>query len=291
LARKQMQPDDAGKTLASLTIPLADAETQIEQQIQKGEELLQKKEFSQEEILNEFNRDYQLWRDYSEELLRTLFSTEQFVEEFRSHSQRVFNPRSDVIVKLQRAKGALQGQITCLRSIKQRLPLIALQRGSLTQTSTAKKDTEANRRAIFIVHGHHEESKQSVARLIEKLGLHAIILHEQASIGKTIIEKFEHHSDAAFAVILLTPDYVGASQSASDSLNPRARQNVILELGFFIGKLGRENVGILYVPGVELPSDISGLLYIEYDRAGMWRLQLGKEMKAAGLQIDLNDVV
>lgn len=141
-----------------------------------------------------------------------------------------------------------------------------------------------------MIHGHHEESKQSVAPLIEKLHLKAIILDEQTGASKTLIEKFEHHADVAFAVVLLTPDDVGASKNELDKLKSRARQNAVLELGFFIGTLGRLKVAIVYEPSVELPSDISGLLPIEYDKSGGWMLRLAREMKAAGLEVNLNEV-
>ena len=93
------------------------------------------------------------------------------------------------------------------------------------------------------------------------------ILHEQANEGKRIIEKFEKHSAVGFAIVLLTSDDEGKAK-ASDNLNIRARQNVILELGFFMGKLGRSRVLPLYIEGVELPSDIQGLMYTLIDDGG-----------------------
>jgi predicted nucleotide-binding protein with TIR-like domain len=140
---------------------------------------------------------------------------------------------------------------------------------------------------VFLVHGHNEEIKQSVARYLEKLGLEVIILHEQPSRSKTIIEKVEAHSDVGFAVILLSPDDLGKSKKQKTTLKNRARQNVILELGYFIGKLGREHVCALHIKGVELPSDFSGVLYVSYDKGGSWRSQLAKEISAAGIDVDL----
>src|SRR5258708_5035789 len=140
---------------------------------------------------------------------------------------------------------------------------------------------------IFLVHGHNEEAKQTVARYLEKLGLEVIILHELPSRSKTIIEKVEAHSDVGFAVVLLTPDDLGKSKRQKAALKNRARQNVILELGYFIGKLGRERVCALYIKGVELPSDFSGVLYVTYDKGGSWRSQLAKEIGAAGIGVDL----
>jgi len=158
---------------------------------------------------------------------------------------------------------------------------------------------------VFVVHGHDEKLKLQVARFLEKLDLQPIILHEQADQGQTIIEKFEKHSDVSFAVVLLTPDDVGQKAGAKmptglpkfmDEITggvdaepmPRARQNVIFEFGYFIGKLGRSNVCGLYCEGVELPSDYSGVLYTKVDPDGAWQFKLFKELKAAGFAVDAN---
>ena len=137
------------------------------------------------------------------------------------------------------------------------------------------------------MHGHDDEAKVTVARFLENLGIKATILHEQANRGQTIPEKFEEHAaDAGFAIILLTPDDVGASQDETADLKPRARQNVVLELGYFWGKLGRGRMCVLYKEGVELPSDIHGILYVLLDNFNGWQLQLAREMKQAGLPVD-----
>jgi predicted nucleotide-binding protein len=141
---------------------------------------------------------------------------------------------------------------------------------------------EPDSRKVFLVHGHDEAAKQSVARLLEKLGLQPIILHEQPNKGQTVIEKFEANSDVGFAVVLLTPDDVGRATS-DKKLKPRARQNVVLELGYFFAKLGRARVCALY-KGVELPSDVVGVIYAPYDEHDGWRVKLANEIRAAGLR-------
>ena len=138
---------------------------------------------------------------------------------------------------------------------------------------------------VFIVHGHDGEAKTQTARFVEKLGYRAVILHEQASRGKTIIEKIEAHTDVGFAIVLYTPDDVGNSNERAGTLNARARQNVVFEHGFLMGKLGRARVAALVSGDLELPGDISGVVYIS--NAG-WEVQLAKEMKAAGYEIDAN---
>ena len=142
---------------------------------------------------------------------------------------------------------------------------------------------------VFIVHGHDEAAKHAVARFVAKYGVEPIILDEQVNKGQTIIDKFEEHAgEAGFTIVLLTPDDVGKSKDETDELQPRARQNVILELGYFLCGLGRERVCVLYKEGVELPSDIHGILYLLMDDSNGWQLKLGQEMQAAGLSVDLN---
>jgi predicted nucleotide-binding protein len=144
-------------------------------------------------------------------------------------------------------------------------------------------------RGIFVVHGHDEAARESVARFIEKLGLRAVVLHEHASGGRTIIEKFEEESShIGFAVVLLTPDDVGASRDRPGGQGLRPRQNVVFELGYFVGKLGRKRVCMLYKGDVQVPSDCQGVLYVPMDAAGAWRIRLAQEIRHAGIEIDLN---
>ncbi|OOM14502.1 TIR domain-containing protein [Clostridium saccharobutylicum] len=138
---------------------------------------------------------------------------------------------------------------------------------------------------VFIVHGHDNEAKQETARFIEKLGLQAIILHEQANKGQTIIEKIEENSNVGFAVVLYTPCDEGRAKNQPE-LKDRARQNVIFEHGYLIGKIGRKNVCALVKGDVEKPNDISGVVYINMDSHGAWKMDLFKEMKESGYSID-----
>jgi hypothetical protein len=135
----------------------------------------------------------------------------------------------------------------------------------------SEKKGAQRRPTIFIIHGHDDSTKESVKRyIIDDLGLpEPIILHEQPNHGRTIIEKFEeetHNIDIVFT--LLTPDDTIIEEGSNDELY-RARQNVIFELGYFIGKLGRRSGSILlcYKGNVELPSDIQGMLYIKFDES------------------------
>lgn len=144
---------------------------------------------------------------------------------------------------------------------------------------------------VFIVHGHNSEMKESVARVLEKFGLQPIILHEQPNQGRTIIEKFTDYSNVSFAVILLSPDDLAYPRKGDpDKAKFRARQNVILELGFFLGKLGRQRVLALFrkSENFELPSDYDGVVFTAFDDAGNWRFELARELKVCGFTVDVN---
>ncbi|MGA7329395.1 MAG: nucleotide-binding protein [Rhodomicrobium sp.] len=152
---------------------------------------------------------------------------------------------------------------------------------------TPTRDHVSNRK-VFVVHGHEKGPREEAARFLERLNFEPIILHEQVNKGRTIIEKFEAHADVGFAVVLLTPDDVGGPKGGEQ--NFRARQNVVLELGYFIGKLGRERVCVLKSGELELPSDVLGFVWTRLDTHGAWRFLLAKELKAAGYELDLNEV-
>lgn len=137
---------------------------------------------------------------------------------------------------------------------------------------------------VFIVHGHDGEAREAVARFLGNVGFDPIILHEQANRGRTVIEKVEDNSDVSFAVVLLTPDDEGSVKGGTPE--PRVRQNVLLELGYFIGRLGREKVCALRRGKVEVPSDFAGVVWTEMDDGNGWKLALGQELQAAGHEVD-----
>lgn len=159
------------------------------------------------------------------------------------------------------------------------------QKEALTDEAVVKN------KKVFIVHGHDDLLKESVARLVEKIGLEAVILHEQPKGGKTIIGKLEELADrVGYAIILYTPCDEGREKGSEDS-KPRARQNVVFEHGLFIGKLGSERVCVLRKGEVEKPSDDQGILYIEVkDGSNDWKYQVAKELKKAGYDVDLNKI-
>jgi len=164
---------------------------------------------------------------------------------------------------------------------------------SVEKTSSRNVTTEKiiSMRKVFIVHGHDDTMKLDVARFIEKLGFEAIILHEQVNEGLTVIEKFEKFSDTGYGIVLYSPCDVGGKNEENEfdvEIKPRARQNVVFEHGYLIGKLGRNKVAALVEDEeIELPSDIDGILYIPYDD-GNWKFRIAKELKNAGYAVDMN---
>ena len=174
-----------------------------------------------------------------------------------------------------------------VKSLHERLDEV----GDQASTSPIEKSSSAHSsRKVFVVHGHDGEAREVVARFLSGIGFEPIILHEQANLGRSVIEKVEANAEVGFAVVLLTPDDLGRAKSADD-LEPRARQNVLLELGYFLAKLGRGKVCALKRGIVEIPSDFAGVVWEELDDAGAWKQKLARELKAVGYQIDWNLVM
>jgi predicted nucleotide-binding protein len=160
----------------------------------------------------------------------------------------------------------------------------------LATPPSEQQRSKIHARKVFVVHGHDESALQAVARFLEKLKLEAIILREQPDQGRTIIEKFEAYAaEVGFAVVLLTPDdFAGLVEEPLHA--SRARQNVIFELGYFVGRLGRGRACLLRKGEVEIPSDLYGVIYTDLDAAEGWKLKLVKELKAAKLDFDANQM-
>ena len=176
-----------------------------------------------------------------------------------------------------------EGAITLLEGAVENLRE-ELQHSEPTPDIASQSASNANPLHVFVVHGHDNAAKEQVARFLMNAGLKPIILHEQPSSGRTVIEKLEHYSDVGFAVVALTPDDMGASMGGDPQ--PRARQNVIAELFYFIGKFGRDRVCALLKGQIEIPSDIGGVVYVPFDDRGAWKTDLLKELAAAEYKLD-----
>ena len=156
-----------------------------------------------------------------------------------------------------------------------------------TEKPAARTDvSDTSDRKVFVIHGHDEAAMHELASSLRQLDLDPVILSEKPSKGKTIIEKFNEYAAVDYAVALLTADDVGSPRHESTA-KPRARQNVIFELGYFIGRHGRNRVCALTKGEPEIPSDYAGVVYVSMD-SGEWKIALAKELDEAGFDIDLN---
>lgn len=194
-------------------------------------------------------------------------------------------------------------QSITVRSIIPALPQHLVDRGEeLRENRTGRERTQKSpakaqrtlkpiNKKVFIVHGQNKGVREEVARYVENLDLEAIVLEEKPNEGRTVIEKFEDYSEVGFAIVLLTGDDQGGRKGQShESQSLRARQNVILELGFFLAKIERRHVCALYEKGVELPSNYQGVIWIELDDHEGWKRKLAKELNAAKLPVNMEMV-
>ena len=279
----------------ALTISREDFATHISSRIEIGNRLYKINVKDRREYHN-LNTEYNLWNEYNKEYLKQSFNNQKneylndysrqitTVEAFERALSGVSSDFDDDVVYI---KTMIDGKLTKLKELTIKAPLMKCN----IDSSKSKDIKHLLTNDVFIVHGHDTALQQMVARTVEKLGLKPIILSEQPNRGNTVIEKFEQHSTtSSFAIVLLTPDDEGRSIKSPD-LQKRARQNVILELGYFIGKIGRKNVLPLYVSGVELPSDIAGVVYTLVDDAKRWQFDLVRELRAAGYDVDANKIL
>ena len=265
------------------TVPPETAIRLLEEHIRRGEALVKLEPVPETE--------YETWRTTGRDFIdkafgRPTWHTATFVgagsPKTVSIRMHPLDPREEAagrVAMLVEQIKVLQGFIEQLRS-----------EVSASGANTEVKQLQAQySNRVFVVHGHDGGARDKIARFLERLGLEPIVLNEQPNLGRTLIEKFIDHSDVGFALVLLTPDDRGGPREEPyERQQFRARQNVLLELGFFIGRLGRERVCPLYTSGVEIPSDYEGVGFVPFDDSDGWQFQAAREMKAAGLPVDLN---
>jgi predicted nucleotide-binding protein len=230
----------------------------------------------------EWTHDCERWDARTKMALRSVFEgpwPDEFEEAATGSVYRVVNQTDGETIQYRIE--ALEGAINTLRSFEERLEYIEPAPASATDVAPAGS-------GVFLVHGRDHGLREAVGRFLGLLGLEVVILDERANQGRTLIEKFERNAlDVGFAVVLLTADdrASGPDEDVVPNEPTRARQNVILELGYFMGKLGRDRVVALVAPGVEQPSDIHGLVYLPV-AGDAWHLPLARELRAAGLAVD-----
>ena len=276
-----------------LVVPKNEFIQKLEERIQKGEEIFQFKVKTQSDF-DKNGEEFNHWDDYNSEYLKQSFNNEynEYKDRYDKCAMLIGfgKNRQGPQGKLLNFKESVEVKLTYIKKLLGKADLLKSSVEEENKSTIEMKEVTAKTNNIFIVHGHNDHIKIDVARTIEKLGLQPIILSEQPYQGQTIIEKFELHSDVGFAVILLTADDLGRVKT-SDEDKYRARQNVIIEMGYFIGKLGRSNVFPMHEDGVELPSDLHGILYISIDAAKTWKFKLVKELNAAGYDVNANKIL
>lgn len=246
---------------------------------------------------DEFFRQFHVWDNRCKEIFTRSFEHPNNTDLAGYERTGVSYFISDIV---EEQKSHIRDKIAYIRGFIDRLDLIPC----IVEEEAAKSAKKAaiDKNKVFIVHGHNASLKVEVARTIEQMGLQAIILHEQEDFGNTIIEKFEANaSDIGFAVVLLTGDDLGVSKKDLEreekeknftaAYRPRPRQNVVFEMGCFIGKLDRAHVFELMEEGVEAPGDLAGVLYTVVDGEGMWKVKLAKRLKAVGYSVNLEGII
>lgn len=278
---------------ANIVISREEIEQLLRSQIDKGKLFLASPIQSEQEL--QAARDDSIrWSKFNRELLLRWFDNPSLADEYERYYGGVYPMNPTLAQQIQTHRDSVRDKVNRLMSIVERLPLMSVtSTDPFSPTTTAVNQNGSAMKAqvsrkVFVVHGHDEAAKHTVARFLSQLQLDPIILAEQPNAGKTIIEKLETFSDVGFAVVLLTADDVGAAKAHSDKLQPRARQNVILELGYFMSRLGRDRVCALCQAGVERPSDYDGVVYTPLDESGAWKFALAKEIKNAGIDVDMN---
>lgn len=279
---KDRQPPSApGKSV--LSISQAEAEAEFDERIAAGQEL-QRFQLGREKNLEVLERRITQWRELNQEWLARILGGEA-AEEYRVASTHNDFILVNVWDRNNLERPDLHREITTLQSIKYRLHTLASRSDVVSPGLTARTSEDA---PIFIVHGSDTLRAESIAHTVTSAtGSKTIILRDEPHLGRTLIEKFEQHAaEVSYAIIVLTADDRGCRVDETDT-RPRGRQNVIFEMGYFFGLIGRGNVSVLIRADVEKPSDMDGIAYITLDDNRAWKADLLRELRHAGFDVQL----
>jgi len=287
---KKVQSNTVDNTPTELILSKVDFNNALDERIELGEELYIRPVHTQVDLAKN-REDFNSWSDYNSEFLKQAFNKEY------NEYKKSYNDAGSLSIgligrtptpsqELQRFKSRIESKLNNLKKLRAKTDLL---KTSFVDNALLKADiVKLDKSQVFIVHGHDEAAKSKTARFIEKLGLKPIILHEQASGSKTVIEKIEAYSNVGFGIVIYTPCDIGAKNEEKPNIKNRARQNVVFEHGFLIGKIGRENVCALVKDEIETPNDISGVVYVKMDEDEAWHLKIARELRNSGYEIDMN---
>jgi predicted nucleotide-binding protein len=289
---KKLSKTETNREQTLLIKPHFQFESELKERIDIGTNLLREK-INNASDYEKIKKEYFSWYDYNVELLKQSFNFpdneyRKNYEEVGSYIGLFLGGNYDLAKEIENFIEKFNSKVDFLKNLHNKILLL---KSYVEDQKHCKTDgSNIGKTHVFIVHGHDELVKVETARFIEHLELKPIILHEQASSGMTVIEKIEEYSNlVAFAIILYTPCDVGSMKGKENESKFRARQNVVFEHGFLMAKIGRENVAAMVKGDIEVPNDISGVVYIDMEKD--WKLALAKELRKSGYQIDMNKVV
>lgn len=256
--------------------------------IKEGKEI-KERTIQTDRELDEANGDKSRWRNEVQDEVSTLFKDKKTGWEFYNSMKsptKPFNASFEFCIN--RFNYSMHNGIKYLEGLLDTVLLNEENKDKKDNEMIVNGDNTVKSKEVFIVHGRNSGIKETVAQFLSDLGLKPIILHEMPNKGRTIIEKFEDYSNVPFAIAIFTPDDKGCLNDVNEDLRARARQNVIFEFGYFIGKLGRKRACALIKGDIEKPSDYSGVIYIKFDKKHSWKTELIKELRTVYHDIDAN---
>ena len=278
---------EKGKELLDINVPVATFNDPYMGYARRPVESMEYDEAAEKEFSAKFKR----WHDRNKEVYRSSFSVPNSIYFHEYEMQQVYRLVYDDTIKIY--KEDIARYINQMRADIERVDLMRCEVIDVKEDSTiAKTKTEvAKKKRVFVVHGHDMNVRNEAELLVTQLGFEPVVLFKRPNMGDTIIEKLlRESSEAAFAIVLYTKCDEGKGVEEAD-LKPRARQNVVFEHGLMCGLLGRKRVIALVEEGVEIPGDLSGVVYITLDNAQRWQFDVAREMKASGLAVDLNKLL
>lgn len=279
--------------ITELTVSKSEFKKFLNEQIEEGT-ILHKRTIITQPDLDIYKQDYERWTKYISEFLKHSFNkpSNEYKEAFNMEGYSFMGRLGTYANEIEDYKDLIARRLANLKNLERSTDFMKTSVLSNDNIETKKEErrNDKDKVEVFIVHGHDGEAKIKAARFIERLGLKPIILHEQASGGATIIEKIEAYTNVGFALVLYTPCDCGKKKDADVQLQDRARQNVVFEHGYLIGRIGRNNVCALVKGNVETPSDISGVVYTPMDENDAWHFSVAKELRKAGYTIDMNKI-
>lgn len=249
------------------------------------------------------NQEYDKWYRKVEDIFESIPHINKYVIELKKSkfkdnpTQRAFDVAWKGTAEIDKYKKAIKDTHSLIESVYDKVKEWDDDISVNIQTAKNEKPTDITinvlndkpKTKVFIVHGHDELAISQVSEVLRKLNLEPIVLRDQISRSDTVIEKIERlSSDIGFGIILYTACDLGGKDS--NSLEPRARQNVLLEHGYLMAKIGRENTLALKKGHIETPSDIQGLVYTPMDEHKAWQYKLVDELKASGYNVSKDSI-